>query len=145
MTERMTAQQYREQFVSPPAVASARIVLSTMPPSANGLRKSFIKDGKVVSVRSDAYADWRKAAVSEIQGQGVGRIEGPYFLFITAQRHWRSKQARDIDNIIKGISDSLVKARTVQDDSLCEWVSARWADDLGGHAVVIDLESFTHG
>jgi Holliday junction resolvase RusA-like endonuclease len=140
MTERMSAQQYREQFVSPPAVPMVRLTLSAMPPSANGLRKSFISDGKVVSVKSDAYADWRKAAVSEILRHGAGRIAGPYVLFITAQRHWRSKRARDIDNVIKPTSDALVKAGIVEDDSLCESVSARWADDLQGHAIVITVE-----
>jgi Holliday junction resolvase RusA-like endonuclease len=140
MTERMSAKQYREQFVEPKAVSSARILITAMPPSANGLRKSFIKDGKVISAKSDGYADWRKAAVSEIVSQAVGKVEGPYRLSIVAQRHWRSKRARDIDNIIKPISDALVKAGVVQDDSLAECVTARWADDLQGHAAVIDVE-----
>jgi len=140
MTERMSAKQYREQFVEPKAVASARILITSMPPSANGLRKSFIKDGKVISTKSDGYADWRKAAVSEIKAQTVGKVEGPYRLSIVAQRHWRSKRARDIDNIIKPISDALVKAGVVSDDSLAECVTARWADDLQGHAAVIDVE-----
>jgi Holliday junction resolvase RusA-like endonuclease len=140
MTERMSAKQYREQFVEPKAVSSARILISTMPPSANGLRKSFIKEGKVVSVKSDGYTDWRKAAVSEIKSQTVGKFEGSYRLSIVAQRHWRSKRARDIDNIIKPISDALVKAGVVLDDSLAECVTARWVDDLQGHAVLVDVE-----
>lgn len=84
-----------------------RVELADMPPSANGLRKSFV------------------------------RIDGPYTLSIAAQRNWRSKRARDIDNIIKPVSDALVKAGVVKDDSLAESVSARWADDLGGPAVVV--------
>ncbi len=140
MTERMSAKQYREQFVEPKSVSSARILITSMPPSANGLRKSFIKDGKVISTKSNAYADWRKAAVSEIVCQAVGKVEGPYRLSIVAQRHWRSKRARDIDNVIKPISDALVTAGVVSDDSLAECVSARWADDLQGHAAVIDVE-----
>ncbi|TAV89292.1 RusA family crossover junction endodeoxyribonuclease [Rhizobium leguminosarum] len=140
MTERMSAKQYREQFVERQSVPSARIIITNMPPSANGLRKSFIKEGKVIIVKSDGYADWRKAAVSEIASQAVGKVEGPYRLSIVAQRHWRSKRARDIDNIIKPISDALVKAGIVQDDSLAECVTARWADDLQGHAAVIDVE-----
>lgn len=141
MNERMSAKQYREQFVEPKAVSSARILITDMPPSANGLRKSFIKEGKVISVKSDGYTDWRKAAVAEIASQAVGKIDGPYHLSIVAQRHWRSKRARDIDNIIKPISDALVKAGVVQDDSLAESVMARWIDELPGHAVVIDVEA----
>lgn len=117
-----------------------RITITEMPPSTNGLRKSFLKDGKVVSVKSDQYSSWRKAVLWEIAAQRAGRIEGAYSLTIAAQRNWRSKRARDIDNLIKPISDALVKAGIVQDDSLAESVTARWADDLQGHAAVIDVE-----
>lgn len=141
MSERMSAKQYREKFIEPKVVSSARIIITDMPPSANGLRKSFIKDGKVVSVKSDGYANWRKGAVAEIVSQAVGKVDGPYRLSIVAQRHWRSKRARDIDNIIKPVSDALVKAGVVQDDSLAECVTARWEDDLQGHAAIIDIEA----
>ncbi|WP_165909521.1 RusA family crossover junction endodeoxyribonuclease, partial [Shinella sp. JR1-6] len=95
-----------------------RLTITDMPPSTNGLRKSFVKDGKVVSAKTDKYSAWRTAAMWEIAGQRAGTIEGPYSLSIAAQRNWRSKRARDIDNIIKPISDALVKAGVVQDDSL---------------------------
>ena len=122
------------------ARACLRLTLSDMPPSANGLRKSFIANGKVMSAKSDEYAAWRKAAEWEIVGQRAGKIEGPYTLSIAAQRNWRSKRARDIDNVIKPVSDAIVKAGIVQDDSLAESVSARWDDDLGGPAVVIIVQ-----
>lgn len=122
-----------------------RLTITDMPPSTNGLRKSFLKEGKVVSVKSDEYAGWRKAVLWEIAAQRVGRIDGPYTLTIAAQRNWRSKRARDIDNLIKPLSDALVAAGIVQDDSLAECVTARWADDLRGHAVVIDVEVCSNG
>lgn len=118
----------------------ATITLSEMPPSANGLRKTFVRNGKPVSVKSDVYASWRQAALWEIAVQRPGILSGPYTLLIYAQRHWRSKRARDIDNIIKPISDALVKAGIVSDDSLAESVSAKWVDDLGGSAVVIVVQ-----
>lgn len=117
-----------------------RLTLTEMPPSANGMRKSFIKGGKVFSVKSDEYASWRAAAAQELRIQCVGRVEGPYSLSIVAQRNWRSKRARDIDNIIKPLSDALVKAGIVKDDSLAESVSAKWADDLDGRAVVLIVQ-----
>lgn len=113
------------------------ITLSDMPPSANGLRKSFIQGSKVVSAKSEKYAAWRNAAVWEIAAQRRGRVEGPYCLDIRVHRHWRSKRARDIDNVIKPISDALVKAGTVEDDSLAERVSAEWADDLDAETPVV--------
>jgi crossover junction endodeoxyribonuclease RusA len=113
-----------------------RVTISTMPPSANGMRKSFVKAGKVMSAKSVEYAFWLEPTLWEIAAQRVGRIDVPYTLSIAVQRHWRSKRARDIDNIIKPVSDALVKAGVVKDDSLAESVSAKWADDLGGPAVV---------
>src|SRR5690606_4936879 len=91
------------------ARALVRITLQDMPPSANGLRKSFIVAGKVMSAKTDKYASWREAAIWEIAAQRPGRVEGPYTLAIAAQRQWRTKKARDIDNIIKPVSDALVK------------------------------------
>lgn len=113
-----------------------RIVISEMPPSANSMRAHFVAAGKVHSVKSKEYAKWKKAAAWEIAAARPSRIEGPYRLTIAAQRNWRSKRARDIDNIIKPVSDALVAAGVVSDDSLAESVSAKWADDLGGPAVV---------
>lgn len=105
------------------------------------MRVSFVSTGgQVRSTKSKGYAAWKKAAALEIAAQRIGRVPGPYRLTIHAQRHWRSKRARDIDNIIKPVSDALVAAGAVTDDSLCERVSAEWADDLGGPAVCIELE-----
>lgn len=133
MTDTMTAKPF------------IRVTITDMPPSANGMRKSFIKGGKVLSVKSDEYAAWLNVALWEIAAQKPGRIDGPYTLSIAAQRHWRSKRARDIDNILKPISDSLVKAGVVTDDSLAESVSARWDDDLAGKAVVVLIQQANEG
>ena len=100
------------------------------------MRSHFIAAGKVVSVKSKPYAAWKKAAAWEIAAARPGTIAGPYRLSIAVQRDWRSKRARDIDNMIKPVSDALVAAGVVSDDSLCESVSAKWADELGGPAVV---------
>lgn len=114
-----------------------RITISAMPPSANKMRSHFFEDGKVQSVKSKNYATWKKEAAWEIAAARPGKISGPYRLYIAVQRDWRSKRARDIDNTIKPISDALVLAGIVTDDSLAEEVSAKWADDLGGPAVVV--------
>lgn len=128
MTLRMSAPEARQAL---------RIVISDMPPSANAMRSHFISDGKVQSTKSKPYAAWKKAAAWEIAAARPGRVDGPYRLSIAVQRDWRSKRARDIDNIIKPVSDALVAAGVVTDDSLAESVSAKWADALGGPAVVV--------
>jgi Holliday junction resolvase RusA-like endonuclease len=113
-----------------------RIEISEMPPSANAMRSHFIACGKVQSVKSKAYAAWKKTTAWEIAAARPGKIAGPYRLYIAVHRGWRTKRARDIDNTIKPVSDALVAAGIVTDDSLAEEVSAKWADNLGGPAVV---------
>lgn len=117
-----------------------RVAISEMPPSANGMRAHFIADGKVRSVKSKTYAAWKKAAAWEIAAARHPRIDGPYRLSIAAQRDWRSKRARDIDNIIKPVSDAIVAAGIVKDDSLAEEVSARWENNLNGPAIVFMIQ-----
>jgi len=113
-----------------------RIPITDMPPSANAMRSHFIAGGKVQSVKSKAYATWKNAAAWEIAAARPGKIDGPYRLYIAVQRDFRSKRARDIDNMIKPVSDALVAAGVVSDDSLAEEINAKWADNLGGPAVV---------
>lgn len=114
-----------------------RIVITDMPPSANSMRAHFIAGGKVRSVKSKGYAEWKKAAAWEIAAARPRKITGPYRLSIAAQRDWKSKRARDLDNLIKPVSDALVAAGVVADDCLAESVSAKWADSLGGPAVIV--------
>jgi|SRR5690242_16175065 len=115
---------------------SVRVVMTDMPPSANAMRTHFLRNGKIASAKSKPYAEWKEAAAWEIAAARPGRVSGPYRLYISAQRDWRSKRARDIDNLIKPVSDALVAAGIVDDDSLAEEVRAKWADNLGGPAVV---------
>jgi len=114
-----------------------RVTITDMPPSANAMRSSFIQNGKVVSVKSKNYAQWKEATAWAIKGARLGSIAGPYRLYIAAQRDWRSKRARDLDNLIKPVSDALVAAGLVKDDSLAEEVNAKWADNLDGVAIVV--------
>ncbi|TRD03815.1 RusA family crossover junction endodeoxyribonuclease [Mesorhizobium sp. WSM4303] len=129
MTTHLSAAEERTGMV--------RIEISQMPPSANAMRSHFIAGGKVQSVKSKPYAAWKDATAWEIAAARPGKIAGPYRLYIAVQRDWRSKRARDIDNIIKPTSDALVAAGVVSDDSLAEEVNAKWADNLGGPAVVV--------
>lgn len=123
-----------------------RVTISDMPPSTNGLRSHFVDGaGKLRSAKTKRYAEWRKAVAWEIAAARPGKIDGPYTLSLAVQRNWRSKRARDIDNIIKPVSDALVAAGIITDDSLAERVSAQWADDLNGLAVVAIVQEAAPG
>lgn len=108
------------------------ITLQDIPPSANNLHMHFVKNGKVRRAKTKKYAAWRDKAMWELRSQTAVKIKGPYKLEISVPRDWRSKRARDIDNMIKPVSDALVKSGIVKDDSLAESVFAQWEDGLTG-------------
>ena len=116
------------------------ITIASVPPSANRMRKHFLdkNTGKVRSVKDDAYKTWKQNAAWELRSQTKEKIIGPYSLHIHVQRDWGSKRARDIDNTIKPVSDALVASGIVEDDSLCEAVSAKWSDEVTGVLVIVD-------
>jgi Holliday junction resolvase RusA-like endonuclease len=74
--------------------------------------------------KSSTYVTWLMLAAVEARKQTFGRVDGPYHLSIQAARP--DHRRRDIDNLIKPLSDLLVQIGVVRDDSDCEMVSARW-------------------
>lgn len=74
--------------------------------------------------KSDRYTAWLKQAGLVALTQRRGHIAGQYHLSIQASRP--DRRARDIDNLIKPISDLLQHIGVVRDDCDCEMVSARW-------------------
>ncbi len=103
------------------------------PPSANRL---WIR-ARVGMRKSDAYSAWINEAAWTIKAQRPQKVSGPYKLSIHASRP--DKRARDIDNIIKPISDVLQLAGVIENDSDCEMVSARWVTS-GGTGVVVMID-----
>ena len=51
-------------------------------------------------------------------------MKGRYKLTVLAVRP--DKRKRDLDNLFKAASDVLVEIGVVEDDSLCDWIEARW-------------------
>lgn len=92
----------------------------TRPPSANHL---WVRARKGMR-KSDAYVAWLMLAAIEARQQTFKRVSGPYKLTVSASRPDRRR--RDIDNLIKPVSDLLVHIRAIDDDSDCEMVLARW-------------------
>lgn len=90
------------------------------PPSANRL---WIRAKRGMR-KSDAYCAWLNEAGWFAKSQRPGKVLGAYKLSIHAPRP--DKRARDIDNIIKPISDLLQAIGVVENDSYCEMVCARW-------------------
>ena len=86
--------------------------------------------------KSTEYEEWLLHAGLEARSQRAGSIKGPYKISITAARPDRRR--RDLDNILKSISDLLKSIGAIEDDSLCELITARWV--TSGDGVGIRLE-----
>jgi crossover junction endodeoxyribonuclease RusA len=106
--------------------------LPVLPPSANRIWR---RSGSRIH-KSSAYTNWLSASAMFAKGQRPKAVSGPYKLTIAAVRP--DKRRRDIDNLIKPISDLLVSIGIVRDDSDCDMVSARWV--TRGEGVSIRIE-----
>lgn len=105
--------------------ASVTVTLA-YPPSANRLWRSV--RGRVI--RSAEYDTWLATAawaVKEAVRKTYDRkgIPGPYGLYV--QVCPPDRRRRDIDNLLKPISDSLVHGGAVVDDRLCQVIQIEWA------------------
>ena len=85
---------------------------------------------------SDAYQRWLTSAGYIANAQRAGKMTGRYKLSIQAVRPDRKR--RDLDNIIKPISDLLVRLGTIEDDCNCEMINARWVTT--GEGVHVRIE-----
>ncbi len=102
------------------------------PPSANRL---WVRARKGMR-KSDAYSDWLTEAGWEAKRQRPASILGPYKISVTASRP--DKRRRDLDNILKPISDLLQSIGVIRDDADCELISARWV--TAGEGVTVRVE-----
>ena len=104
------------------------------PPSVNRLWRAK-KGGGVY--RSQEYVYWSKAAAWEIAVQVKTRsIQGKYKLTIEAVAP--DKRRRDLDNLIKALSDSLVSANVVESDHLCRELNMKWVETGPPIRIVIE-------
>ncbi|MGE5166368.1 MAG: RusA family crossover junction endodeoxyribonuclease [Sphingobacteriales bacterium] len=102
------------------------------PPSTNRLWRR----ARVGMIKSEEYVAWLLEAKAEALRQGFTKVVGSYKLSITAARP--DKRKRDLDNLIKPVSDLLKSIGAIEDDHLCDFLSARWVTSGDGVAVRIE-------
>lgn len=68
-------------------------------------------------VKTERYKTWLNAAGWNVKLAKPSPLKGAYTLEITLFQS--QKRKRDIDNVVKPISDLLVEHQLVEDDSLC--------------------------
>lgn len=103
------------------------------PPSANHL---WVRAKKGMR-KSDEYARWLTDAGWLIKSQKPGTIQGPYKISVWATRPDRRR--RDLDNLLKPVSDLLQSIGVIEDDSDCEMITARWVT-LGGDGLQVLID-----
>lgn len=112
--------------------ASAVELHLPFPPSANRLWR---RSGATIH-KSSKYSKWlRDAGLIAISQRPPG-IVGSYKISIQATRP--DKRRRDLDNILKPISDLLMSVGVIGDDSDCEMISARWVSQGEGVSVRVE-------
>lgn len=102
------------------------------PPSTNRL---WVRAKKGMR-RSDEYMTWLNEAGWLAKAQRPGSISGPYSMRIHATRPDRRR--RDLDNIFKSVGDFLQHIGIIEDDSLCQSLSACWVTSGEGVTVILE-------
>lgn len=107
------------------------------PPTANKIWRAV--SGR--QIKSAKYRAWIDEAALSIRQQRPRGIVGDYHLFIRATAPDRRR--RDLDNLIKPLSDALSQGGVIGDDSGCRVLIANWADTIikGGSIEVIVSEA----
>lgn len=101
------------------------------PPSANGLFANVAGRGRV---RSDRYRQWANAAGWQLVSQKPGKVAGRYVLALEVER--RDRRKRDLDNLLKAVSDLLVQHGVIEADHLAEHIHLAWGDVEGCRVTV---------
>lgn len=102
------------------------------PPTVNNL---FVNARGKGRVPSPGYAAWKREAAFMLGRPDT--VRGPYHLTLIVQRPDRRR--RDLDNLIKPLSDALVACGAVEDDSDCVSLLIKWAEAPGSAPVTAEI------
>ena len=110
----------------------------SFPPSVNRLWRV----GKGGMYKSKEYKSWLTEAGWLIAAQAKGnKVLGKYKLTILAVRP--DKRRRDLDNLVKAISDALEANGIIEGDHLCEHLEMAWVE--GDFECLVTLEGVDDG
>lgn len=100
----------------------------SLPPSANNLFLNVPRRGRVKAPEYRAWIEENGWLIKIARGSGM--IDGPYGLVVKVGKPDRRK--RDLDGVLKPVSDLIVSMGAVKDDSLCQRIEASWTDQHEG-------------
>mgnify|MGYP003680851693 CR=1 FL=1 len=104
------------------------------PPSVNGLYATNFKTKR--RFKSKKYTEWGNLALCHLNG--VPSIHGKVKVLDEVGRP--DKRRRDVANYEKAVSDTLVTADILDDDSLIEEITLRWADVEGVEITITEYD-----
>ena len=102
------------------------------PPSANRLWRHA---GIGKAYKSAEYKAWLTEAGYKARQQAKGHVAGCYALRVIAGPPDRRK--RDLDNLLKPISDLIEGLGLIEGDHLCQRIEAEWSSTVSGVRVFI--------
>tara|TARA_R110000803_G_scaffold164245_1_gene227969 strand:+ start:925 stop:1281 length:357 start_codon:yes stop_codon:yes gene_type:complete len=104
------------------------------PPSVNGLYATNFKTKR--RFKSKKYTEWCGVAIwSASKGVPIkGKVKALY------EFGRPDKRRRDVANYEKAVSDILVTAGVIEDDSLIEEITLRWADVEGVEVTITEYD-----
>lgn len=108
------------------------------PPSANRLYRAVPNRGVLKSAEYRQYLLENTWLIKTQKDKGQP-IKGAYEIHYSIQRP--DKRKRDIDNLLKPLNDLIVDAGCVEDDSLCQKITAEWIGT--GNAITVTITEFT--
>ena len=115
-----------------------------LPPSVNSIWRTVRVRSKARVTLSQQYRDWLDLAILTLRMRmaKVPATAYPVAVRVTILRGPGWRKGRDADNMLKAISDSLVKAQRIVDDSE-EYVtefSIRFGPDANTACVLVSVE-----
>ncbi len=97
------------------------------PPSANTAYPTNFKTKK--RFKSKKYQEWLNVCLSEIGIHAPVLVTGRVVCIYTFGRP--DKRRRDVENYVKPVSDLLVAAGIIEDDSLIDKLTIQWGEITG--------------
>lgn len=102
-----------------------------VPPSVNELYRNLPGRGRV---QSAVYHEFIRFGITSIRNQKVQPVPGRVMAIFGVER---SSLAADIDNRLKAMLDTIVKAEVIKDDNMVTAIAVCWSPRANGLAHVI--------
>lgn len=100
------------------------LTLPSLPPPLSACFKNVRRNGRAATER---YTAWAIEALRALQDQRAVGVAGP--ISVVYQFRRPDRRRRDLGNLEKAVSDLLVKARLIEDDSLIVDLRMMWGGD----------------